>query len=67
METKCKKEKFEEAARLLEDSWVMIHNRSIEDYDSDTIWIGWRKSTRTGTIIDTHKQWMHVKLINNGG
>lgn len=65
LETKTSFDRFKDATEMMGGEWNIIRNREAPNRDS--IWIGWNKEKWSGTILQTHDQFIHARLKNIGG
>lgn len=65
LETKTMIDKFKDASYKMGSEWSIMRNRESDNRDS--IWIGWNKVKWKGIILCIHEQFIHARLLNNGG
>lgn len=59
--------RFQESINVLGDECEVKLNVAMEFNEWDSIWLEWRKSIWSATILDKQKQWMHAMMLNQGG
>lgn len=63
LETKARK--FEEATEKMGTDWTIIRNAVGESHDS--IWLEWKQGQWSASILQSHEQYIHARMLNPGG
>lgn len=65
VETKNREEQFKEVQARMELDWTIIRNET--EGGRDSIWLGWKPTQWSASILASHSQYIHARMTNNEG